>query len=163
MNAKAQLLGMHDTSFADPTGLSSENRSSPVDLVKLVNAAYQYPVLREYSTSSELELPIGRRVVRYGSTNGLTSNPEWEIGLQKTGYISAAGRCLVMQAVIEGQRVVMVLLDSVGKYSRIGDAQRIRQWLEANRPASGTSSGLTSASQPRDRAGAAAEASVPAV
>ena len=138
MNAKAQLLGMHDTNFADPTGLSAENRSSPRDLVKLVNAAYQYPVLREYSTSSELELPIGKRVVRYGSTNGLTSNPEWDIGLQKTGYISAAGRCLVMQAVIEGQRVVMVLLDSVGRYSRIGDAQRIRQWLEANKSAAGS-------------------------
>jgi D-alanyl-D-alanine endopeptidase (penicillin-binding protein 7) len=161
MNAKAQLLGMHDTNFADPTGLSAENRSSPRDLVKLVNAAYQYPVLREYSTSSELELPIGKRVVRYGSTNGLTSNPEWEIGLQKTGYISAAGRCLVMQAVIEGQRVVMVLLDSVGKYSRIGDAQRIRQWLEANRPASGT--GLSSAGQPRVRTGDEAAASAPAV
>jgi D-alanyl-D-alanine endopeptidase (penicillin-binding protein 7) len=164
MNAKAQLLGMHDTNFADPTGLSAENRSSPRDLVKLVNAAYQYPVLREYSTSSELELPIGKRVVRYGSTNGLTSNPEWEIGLQKTGYISAAGRCLVMQAVIEGQRVVMVLLDSVGKYSRIGDAQRIRQWLEANKPASDGSSGLTSADQPRGRTGAdAAVVSAPAV
>jgi len=161
MNAKAQLLGMHDTNFADPTGLSAENRSSPRDLVKLVNAAYQYPVLREYSTSSELELPIGKRVVRYGSTNGLTSNPEWDIGLQKTGYISAAGRCLVMQAVIEGQRVVMVLLDSVGKYSRIGDAQRIRQWLEANRPTSGA--GLSSADQPRVRTGDDAAASAPAV
>jgi len=161
MNAKAQLLGMHDTNFADPTGLSAENRSSPRDLVKLVNAAYQYPVLREYSTSSELELPIGKRVVRYGSTNGLTSNPEWDIGLQKTGYISAAGRCLVMQAVIEGQRVVMVLLDSVGKYSRIGDAQRIRQWLEANRPTSGA--GLSSADQPRVRTVDDAAASAPAV
>ena len=161
MNAKAQLLGMHDTHFADPTGLSAENRSSPADLVRLVNAAYQYPVLREYSTSSELELPIGKRVVRYGSTNGLTSSPEWEIGLQKTGYISAAGRCLVMQAVIEGQRVVMVLLDSVGKYSRIGDAQRIRQWLEANRPTSGA--GLSSADQPRVRTGDDAAASTPAV
>jgi len=162
MNAKAQLLGMHDTHFADPTGLSSENRSSPVDLVKLVNAAYQYPVLRDYSTSSELELPLGRRVVRYGSTNGLTSNPEWDIGLQKTGDISAAGRCLVMQAVIEGQRVVMVLLDSVGKYSRIGDAQRIRQWLEANKPAT-TGAGLTSVDQPRRADGPAATASAPAV
>ena len=162
MNAKAQLLGMHGTSFADPTGLSSENRSSPADLVKLVNAVYQYPVLREYSTSSELELPVGKRVVRYGSTNGLTSSPEWDIGLQKTGYISAAGRCLVMQAVIEGQRVVMVLLDSVGRYSRIGDAQRIRQWLEANRPAGGAAApGLSSVGQPRGREGAAA--SVPAV
>jgi D-alanyl-D-alanine endopeptidase (penicillin-binding protein 7) len=163
MNARAQLLGMHDTHFSDPTGLSPENRSSPADLVKLVNAAYQYPVLREYSTSSELELPIGKRVVRYGSTNGLTSSPDWEIGLQKTGYISAAGRCLVMQAVIEGQRVVMVLLDSVGKYSRIGDAQRIRQWLEANKPSSGANPGLTSADQPRGRAGADAAASAPAV
>ncbi len=163
MNARAQLLGMHDTRFADPTGLSPENRSSPADLVKLVNAAYQYPVLREYSTSSELELPIGRRVVRYGSTNGLTSNPEWDIGLQKTGYISAAGRCMVMQAVIEGQRVVVVLLDSVGKYSRIGDAQRIRQWLEANKPSSGAGSGVTSVDQPRGRAGADAAASAPAV
>jgi len=140
MNAKAQLLGMHDTHFSDPTGLSAENRSSPVDLVRLVNAAYQHPVLREYSTSSELSLPIGKRVVRYGSTNGLTSSPDWDIGLQKTGYISAAGRCLVMQAVIEGQRVVMVLLDSVGKYSRIGDAQRIRQWLEATRVGAGPGS-----------------------
>ncbi len=158
MNAKAQLLGMHDTHFSDPTGLSSDNRSSPNDLVKLVNAAYEYPVLREYSTSSELELPIGRRVVRYGSTNGLTSSPDWDIGLQKTGYISAAGRCLVMQAVIEGQRVVMVLLDSVGKYSRIGDAQRIRQWLEATRPAAGAHPGLSSADQPRGRDAAAASA-----
>jgi len=162
MNAKAQLLGMHDTHFADPTGLSSDNRSSPTDLVKLVNAAYEHSVLRQYSTSSELELPIGRRVVRYGSTNGLTSNPDWDIGLQKTGYISAAGRCLVMQAVIEGQRVVMVLLDSVGKYSRIGDAQRIRQWLEATRPATGARPGLTSADQPRGRDGADA-VSAPAV
>jgi D-alanyl-D-alanine endopeptidase (penicillin-binding protein 7) len=137
MNAKAQLLGMHDTHFADPTGLSPENRSSPADLVRLVNAAYQHPRLREYSTSSELTLPIGRRMVRYGNTNGLTLNPEWDIGLQKTGYISAAGRCLVMQAVIEGQRIVMVLLDSVGRYSRIGDAQRIRQWLESTRSGTG--------------------------
>ena len=138
MNAKAQLLGMHETRFSDPTGLSAENRSSPAVLVRLVNAAYQHPVLREYSTSSELTIPVGKRVVRYGSTNGLTSSPDWDIGLQKTGYISAAGRCLVMQAVIEGKRVVMVLLDSVGKYSRIGDAQRIRQWLEAKKSGQGS-------------------------
>lgn len=133
MNAKAQLLGMHDTHFADPTGLSAENRSSPADLVRLVNATYEHPLLREYSTSSGMTLPVGKRVVRYGNTNRLTASSDWAIGLQKTGYISAAGRCLVMQAVIEGQRVVMVLLDSVGKYSRIGDAQRIREWLEATR------------------------------
>lgn len=131
MNAKAQLLGMADSHFADPTGLSPENRSSPQDLVRLVKIAYEYDVIREYSVSTELALPVGRRVVRYGSTNRLTTHPGWEIGLQKTGYISAAGRCLVMQAVIDGQRVVMVLLDSVGKYSRIGDAQRVREWLVA--------------------------------
>jgi serine-type D-Ala-D-Ala endopeptidase (penicillin-binding protein 7) len=131
MNAKALLLGMDDSHFADPTGLSSENRSSANDLVRLVKAAYDHEVIRDFSVSGELALPIGKRMVRYGNTNRLTTNPEWDIGLQKTGYISAAGRCLVMQAVIEGKRVVMVLLDSVGKYSRLGDAQRIRDWLEA--------------------------------
>jgi serine-type D-Ala-D-Ala endopeptidase (penicillin-binding protein 7) len=131
MNAKARMLDMSDSHFADPTGLSPDNRSSANDLVKLVKAAYEHDVIRAHSVSGELALPVGKRMVRYGNTNRLTANPDWDIGLQKTGYISAAGRCLVMQAVVEGQRVVMVLLDSVGKYSRIGDAQRIRDWLEA--------------------------------
>jgi D-alanyl-D-alanine endopeptidase (penicillin-binding protein 7) len=130
MNARAQMLGMHSTQFADPTGLSPENRSSPADLVRLVKAAYDYPQIREFSTSTELTLQLGKRTVRYGSTNRLTTNPDWDIGLQKTGYIAAAGRCLVMQAAIEGKRVVMVLLDSFGKYSRLSDAQRIRTWLQ---------------------------------
>ncbi|MGE5160375.1 MAG: serine hydrolase [Betaproteobacteria bacterium] len=132
MNAKAQMLGMSDSHFVDPTGLSADNRSSAGDLVRLVKAAYEHEVIREFSVSEELDLPMGRRNVRYGNTNRLTASPDWEIGLQKTGYISAAGRCLVMQAVIEGKRVVMVLLDSVGKYSRIADAQRIRDWLESS-------------------------------
>jgi D-alanyl-D-alanine endopeptidase (penicillin-binding protein 7) len=140
MNAKAQLLGMHDSHFADPTGLSPENRSSASDLVRLVKAAYEHDVIRQYSVSGELELPVGKRTVSYRNTNRLTDNPEWDIGLQKTGYISAAGRCLVMQAVIEGKRVVMVFLDSVGKYSRLGDAERIRDFLE--------STGLSKASKP---------------
>jgi D-alanyl-D-alanine endopeptidase (penicillin-binding protein 7) len=131
MNAKARILDMSDSHFADPTGLSPENRSSANDLVKLVKAAYEHDVIRAHSISGELALPVGKRMVRYGNTNRLTANPNWDIGLQKTGYISAAGRCLVMQAVVEGQRIVMVLLDSVGKYSRIGDAQRIRDWLES--------------------------------
>jgi D-alanyl-D-alanine endopeptidase (penicillin-binding protein 7) len=131
MNAKAQMLGMHDSRFVDPTGLSPDNRSTPQDLVRLVKAAYEYPAIRDYSTTTSMSLPFGKRQVRYSNTNRLVSNPTWEIGLQKTGYISAAGRCLVMQAVIQGRRVVMVLLDSAGKYSRIGDAQRIRTWLEA--------------------------------
>lgn len=141
MNAKAQMLGMHDSRFADPTGLSSDNRSSPADLVRLVKAAYEHDLIREYSVSTGASVQVGKRLVHYGSTNRLTANPDWEIGLQKTGFISAAGRCLVMSAVVEGQRVVLVLLDSVGKYSRIGDAQRIREWLakRANQPESGSS------------------------
>jgi D-alanyl-D-alanine endopeptidase (penicillin-binding protein 7) len=129
MNAKAQMLGMHDSRFADPTGLNADNRSSPADLVRLVKAAYQHDVIRDYSVSTGATVQIGRRLVQYGSTNGLTHSADWNIGLQKTGFISAAGRCLVLSAVVEGQRVVMVLLDSVGKYSRIGDAQRIKDWL----------------------------------
>lgn len=131
MNAKARLLGMNDSHFVDPTGLSAQNRSSASDLVRLVKAAYEHEVIRAYSVSGELELPVGNRMVSYRNTNRLTDNPEWDIGLQKTGYISAAGRCLVMQAVIEGKRVVMVFLDSVGKYSRLGDAQRMREFLES--------------------------------
>jgi len=145
MNAKAQILGMHDSHFVDPTGLSPENRSTPQDLVRLVKAAYEYSSIRDFSTSSEMTMPFGKRMVRYGNTNRLVSNPGWEIGLQKTGYISAAGRCLVMQAVIQGRRVVMVLLDSVGKYSRIGDAQRIRNWLETGITAT---TGRSSATRP---------------
>ena len=129
MNAKAKLLGMNDSHFADPTGLSPENRSSASDLVRLVKAAYEHDVIRQYSVSGELALPVGKRTVSYRNTNRLTDNPDWAIGLQKTGYISAAGRCLVMQAVIERKRVVMVFLDSVGKYSRLGDAERIRDFL----------------------------------
>mgnify|MGYP005811074117 CR=1 FL=1 len=141
MNAKAQLIGMHESHFVDPTGLSPENRSSPADLVRLVKAAYEHQTIREYSVSSEMTLLVGRRMVRYGSTNRLTGSPDWDIGLQKTGYISAAGRCLVMQAVIEGQRIVMVLLDSVGKYSRIGDAVRIREWIETRKARDGEKTG----------------------
>lgn len=141
MNAKAQMLGMHDSRFADPTGLNADNRSSPADLVRLVKAAYEHDVIRDYSVSTGAAVQIGRRLVQYGSTNGLTHSTDWDIGLQKTGFISAAGRCLVMSAVVEGQRVVMVLLDSVGKYSRTGDAQRIKDWLvsrSAQKPAAST-------------------------
>lgn len=131
MNAKAQLLGMTGAVFADPTGLSPENRASPFDLVRMVKAAYDYPEIREFSVTPEYRVPMGRRLVEFRNTNHLTSDADWQIGLQKTGYINAAGRCLVMQAEIEGRRIVMVLLDSIGKYSRFADAQRIRNWLVA--------------------------------
>jgi len=133
MNAKAQMLGMHDSRFVEPTGLSADNRSSPGDLVRLVKAAYELETIREFSTSTAMELPVGKRTVRYGNTNRLTASDDWDIGVSKTGTTMAAGHCLVMQAAIEGQRIVMVLLDSVGKYSRIADAQRIRNWLETHK------------------------------
>jgi D-alanyl-D-alanine endopeptidase (penicillin-binding protein 7) len=134
MNAKAQLIGMAGSKFADPVGLSPGNRASPADLVRMVKAAYDYPEIRYDSVSTDLMVPVGRQLVRYQNTNHLTSRPDWQIGLQKTGYIAAAGRCLVMQAEIDGRRVVMVLLDSVGRSTRFADAQRIRDWLKTVRP-----------------------------
>jgi D-alanyl-D-alanine endopeptidase (penicillin-binding protein 7) len=129
MNSKAQTLGMGDTRYVEPTGLSSENQSSAQDLARLVRASLLHPIIRDLSTSQEALVPVGARQVQFRNTNGLVRNPEWEIGLQKTGYISAAGRCLVMQAQLAGRKLIMVLLDSAGKYSRIGDAERIRKWL----------------------------------
>ena len=131
MNAKAQMLGMSDTRYVEPTGLSSENRSSARDLARLVRVASTQPLIREYSTSQDAVVPVGRRQVQFRNTNGLVRNPEWDILVQKTGYISAAGRCLVMQAQLAGRQFIMVLLDSAGKYSRIADAERLRRWLTA--------------------------------
>jgi serine-type D-Ala-D-Ala endopeptidase (penicillin-binding protein 7) len=130
MNHKALELGMNDSHFVEPTGLSSDNRSSAHDLALLVKAAYQHPVLREYSTAADASVAVGRRTVQFRNTNSLVRNPSWEIGLQKTGYISEAGRCLVMQAQLAGRKLIMVLLDSAGRYSRVGDAERIRRWLD---------------------------------
>ncbi len=131
MNQRAQQLGMHDTRFVEATGLSPDNRSSASDLVRLMNAASSHDVIRGFSTSKESMVPVGadERMVHFRSTNGLIGNPDWEISLQKTGYIAAAGRCLVMQAQMAGRRLTMVLLDSAGRYSRFADAERIRKWL----------------------------------
>ena len=129
MNAKAQRLGMRGTRYVEPTGLSPDNQSTAEDLTRLVRAASVHPLIRELSTSPEASVPVGARQMQFRNTNGLVRNPEWEIGLQKTGYISAAGRCLVMQTQLAGRKLIMVLLDSAGKYSRIGDAERIRKWL----------------------------------
>ena len=131
MNAKAQLLGMRDTRYVEPTGLSSSNQSSARDLATLVKAAYQVSLIRELSTSPEHQVSVGRRQLQYHTTNRLVKSPDWDIGLQKTGYISEAGQCLVMQARLAGRKLILVLLDSAGKYSRIGDAERIRRWLTA--------------------------------
>lgn len=130
MNAKARMLGMTDTHFENSTGLTSQNVSSARDLVKMVNAAYQYPLIRKFSTDRSYEVFTGKRNIAYNSTNALIRNSSWEIGLQKTGFINEAGECLVMQANINGRPVVMVLLDSSGKYSRFADAGRLRGFLE---------------------------------
>ena len=131
MNRKAAELGMADTRYVEPTGLSSRNQSSARDLTLLVKAAYEYPIIRELSTTPEAQVAVGRRQVQFRTTNGLVRNPNWDIGLQKTGYISEAGRCLVMSAQLAGRKLIMVLLDSAGKYSRQGDAERIRKWVNA--------------------------------
>lgn len=129
MNRKAAALGMRDTHYVEPTGLSSKNQSSAQDLAVLVREAYRVPLLRELSTSQEAQVAVGNRMMQFHTTNGLVRNPQWDIGLQKTGYIVEAGRCMVMQAQLAGRKLIMVLLDSTGKYSRIGDAERIRKWL----------------------------------
>jgi serine-type D-Ala-D-Ala endopeptidase (penicillin-binding protein 7) len=133
MNNKAQALGMGDTRFVEPTGLSMNNRSSALDLSRLVRVAHQHPIIRDLSTSLEAVVPVGLQntQTQFRNTNSLVRNPDWEIGLQKTGYISAAGRCLVMQAQMAGRKLIFVLLDSAGKYSRLGDAERIKTWLAA--------------------------------
>ena len=129
MNRKARELGMNDTHYVEPTGLSSRNQSSARDLATLVMAAHKHQIIRELSTSPEHEVEVGNRHLQYRNTNVLVRSPSWEIGLQKTGYISEAGRCLVMQAKMAGRKLVMVFLDSSGKYSRLGDAERVRRWI----------------------------------
>lgn len=134
MNEKARQLGMRGTRYVEPTGLSSKNQSSAQDLAVLVNAAHADPSLRELSTSSHHQVEIGSRTLQFNNTNRLVNNPTWQIGLQKTGYISEAGRCLVMQTTIAGRQLIMVFLDSAGKLSRLGDAERVRSWVEGISP-----------------------------
>jgi D-alanyl-D-alanine endopeptidase (penicillin-binding protein 7) len=130
MNTKARAIGMTDSRFADPTGLSSNNVSNARDLARMVRAAHGYPLIREYSTATSLTVDTGYRQVGFRSTNRLVDDPDWQIGMQKTGYISEAGKCLVMQAKIDGRAVILVLLDATGAQSRFADAQRLRNWVE---------------------------------
>ncbi len=131
MNAKARALGMIHTHFVEPTGLSSEDTSTPDDLAKLVMAASRSPVIRRYSTSRGYTVRSGHRMVAFHNTDALVARPSWHIVVQKTGFTDAAGHCLVMQAVIDHRTVVMVLLNSWGKYTRVADARRVRQWAES--------------------------------
>ncbi|MCL2524871.1 MAG: D-alanyl-D-alanine endopeptidase [Betaproteobacteria bacterium] len=131
MKAKAALLGMESSHFEEPTGLSSNNVSTAHDLARLVAAAADYPEIRLFSTTASARLEVHGRIREFVNTNTLVRSDDWEIGLSKTGYISEAGRCLVMQATVAGKPVVIVLLDSNGKMTRVGDANRIKRWMES--------------------------------
>jgi D-alanyl-D-alanine endopeptidase (penicillin-binding protein 7) len=131
MNIKAQALGMRDTHFEDPTGLTSNNVSTARDLAKMVAAAHRYPLIREFSTTPEATVDVGGRELAYRNTNPLVKSAAWDVGLSKTGYIHEAGKCLVMQARVADKPVVIVLLDSAGKQTRVGDANRIKHWMES--------------------------------
>ena len=134
MNAKARLMGLESTRFVDSSGLAPGNVSSPAELARLVAEASKYDIIREYSTTPALDvtLPDTGRKVNYVNTNALVRAGDWKIGVSKTGYISESGKCLVMQALIANTPVVIVLLDSWGRLTRIGDANRIKRWLEKN-------------------------------
>lgn len=144
MNARAKALGMFDTRYIEPTGLSSKNQSSARDLATLVSFAHGDAMLRELSTSTGYQVAVGRRTLQYNNTNRLVKSPDWDIGLQKTGYISEAGQCLVMQAKVAGRKLIMVFLDSTGKLSRIADAERVRHWIESSPALIGKSTPLAS-------------------
>jgi serine-type D-Ala-D-Ala endopeptidase (penicillin-binding protein 7) len=131
MNAKARALGMKSAHFTDPTGLSSGNVSSAADLAKLVAAAAADPTIRTFSTGSSHTVAVGKHLLEFRNTNSLVAKADWDIMVQKTGYTSDAGQCLVMQAVIRERPVMIVLLNSFGKYTRVADARRIRKWMEA--------------------------------
>ncbi len=132
MNAKAKALGMNNTRYVDTTGLSPENVSTARDLAVMVQAAQRYPLIREFSTQPEeyVQIPATGKTLHFNNSNALVKSGGWDISLQKTGFIREAGRCVVMLAQIAQRPVVLVLLDSVGKFSRIGDAQRVKTWME---------------------------------
>ena len=131
MNRKAKALGMVHTRFVDPTGLGAGNVATPKDLVRLIEAAAGNATIAAYSTDPSHEVRIGRQVLEYRNTDSLVRDPDWDVIVQKTGFTHAAGRCLVMKARVDGRELVLVLLDSFGKYTRVADARRIRKWLGA--------------------------------
>jgi len=134
MNAKAQSLGLTETRFEDPVGLSSGNVSTARELARMVDAAYQYPLVREFTTREDATIYTSRRTLKFRNSNRLVRSPRWQIGLSKTGFIDEAGRCLVMQAQVAQRPVLIVLLDAQGKLTRFGDANRIKRWMEGPPP-----------------------------
>lgn len=131
MNRKAASLGLRDTRFSDSTGLNSANVSSARDLVKMVSAASRYPLIREFSTTANYVVSLNGRPRQFNNTNALVSSPDWQIGVSKTGFINESGKCLVMQAWLLNKPMIIVLLDSLGRYTRVADAQRVKRWLES--------------------------------
>ena len=136
MNEKAAELGMTSARFVEPTGLSKDNVASPADLAKLVLAAGGNETVRKYSTDPDHTVYLNRRPLEFRNTNLLVKQSDWDVAVQKTGYISEAGRCLVMETVIDGRDIVIVLLNSWGTLTRIADAKRIRRWMESSLAAS---------------------------
>ena len=130
MNRKAREIGMTHSHFADPTGLMSENVASAEDLTRMLSAAYQYKMIREFSTWPDLTMVIAKRPQKFLNTNRLVRAGDMNIGLQKTGFINAAGKCLVMQARVNNTPLLLVFLDSVGTQSRFADAVRVKDWYE---------------------------------
>jgi D-alanyl-D-alanine endopeptidase (penicillin-binding protein 7) len=138
MNIKARQLGMDDTRYVEPTGLSPQNQSTAEDLATLAAAAYTRPLLRQFTTSPGYQLAVDHGALRYVNTNRLVRGGSWEIGLQKTGFINEAGQCMLMQAKLAGRKLIMVFLDGAGQLARIRDAQAVRRWIEAHPTLAGT-------------------------
>ena len=133
MNNKARQLGMRNSRFYDSTGLSTRNVSTARDLAKLITAAYRQPLIRQFTpdTNKEMRFSTPAYSLMFNNTNPLVKNPDWDVRLSKTGYTDEAGRCLLMRAKPDRQELAIVLLNSVGKRTPIGDANRIRKWLKS--------------------------------
>lgn len=131
MNRKARILGMRYTHFRDPTGLYTQNVSSARDLARLVSAAAKYPLIRQLTTTKSHQQKVGRKVLKFNNTNALTKNSHWKIGLSKTGFINESGKCLVMQAWLKNRPMIIVLLNSWGALTPVGDSNRIKQWISS--------------------------------
>jgi D-alanyl-D-alanine endopeptidase (penicillin-binding protein 7) len=138
MNNQARLLGMKDTTFVDPTGLSNRNQASASDIALLVAAASRLPLMRDYSTTPRWLAEFGGRRIQYQNSNRLIKDPDWDISLQKTGYIVEAGQCVTMRTQVGGRDLVMVLLDAGSKSARSADAERLRKWVLAQQDSTAT-------------------------
>jgi len=130
MNIKARMLGLDETTFVDSTGLNPDNVSTPEELARLVASAATYPLIRDFSTTVERQVKVGKNTLRFANTNSLVREEKWSVGLSKTGFIREAGRCVVMQLWIKDEPIILVLMNASGSFARNIDAKRVKQWLE---------------------------------